>query len=227
LRHARDLPVPGGLPGASPGPHRLLPLGTRATPRRWRRQRRRPGADAGADRRRGHGRCGRGRRGEAARGRRDSRPARMSAPARDDPRAGIRPLALGALLLTLAGCTVGPNYARPGATVPDAYRGTTAGEATTLGATALGEQKWWEVFQDEQLRQLIAAALQQNWDVRVAAARVLQAQAQLGVTRADQFPSVTGGAQAERQRAAQAPFGPGVSFPAFQTSLYEAPLALA
>jgi len=151
----------------------------------------------------------------------------MSAPARDDPRARVRLPALGALVLSLAGCAVGPNYTRPGAAVPDAYRGTPAGDATTGGAAALGEQKWWEVFQDEQLRQLIAAALQQNWDVRVAATRVLQAQAQLGVTRADQFPSVTGGAQAERQRAAQAPFGPGVSFPAFQTSLYEATLSLA
>ena len=60
----------------------------------------------------------------------------MSAPARDDPRARVRLPALAALALGLAGCTVGPNYARPAATVPDAYRGTTAGEATTLGATA-------------------------------------------------------------------------------------------
>src|SRR5207244_12370454 len=62
--------------------------------------------------------------------------------------------------------------------VPDAYRGTPAGDATTGGAAALGEQKWWEVFQDEQLRQLIAAALQQNWDARIAATRVFQARAQ-------------------------------------------------
>jgi outer membrane protein, multidrug efflux system len=151
----------------------------------------------------------------------------MSAPARDDHRARVRPRGLGALVLILAGCTVGPNYTRPGAAVPDAYRGTTAGDATTDGATALGEQKWWEVFQDEQLRQLIATALQQNWDVRVAAARVLQAQAQLGVTRADQFPSLTAGAQAERQRVAQAPVAPGVSFPSFETNLFETSLSLA
>ena len=151
----------------------------------------------------------------------------MSAPARDVPRARVGPRGLGALVLLLAGCTVGPNYTRPGAAVPDAYRGTTAGDATTGGATALGEQKWWEVFQDEQLRQLIATALQQNWDVRVAAARVLQAQAQLGVTRADQFPSLTGGAQVQRQRVAQAPVAPGVSFPSFETNLFETSLSLA
>jgi outer membrane protein, multidrug efflux system len=151
----------------------------------------------------------------------------MSAPARDDHRARVRPRGLGALVLILAGCTVGPNYTRPGAAVPDAYRGTTAGDATTGGATALGEQKWWEVFQDGQLRQLIATALQQNWDVRVAAARVLQAQAQLGVARADQFPSLTGGAQVQRQRVAQAPVAPGVSFPSFETNLFDTSLSLA
>jgi multidrug efflux system outer membrane protein len=151
----------------------------------------------------------------------------MSAPARDVPRARVGPRGLGALVLLLAGCTVGPNYTRPGAAVPDAYRGTTAGDASPGGATALGEQKWWEVFQDEQLRQLIATALQQNWDVRVAAARVLQAQAQLGVTRADQFPSLTGGAQVQRQRVAQAPVAPGVSFPSFETNLFETSLSLA
>ena len=152
----------------------------------------------------------------------------MSAPTRGHPRARVRPRALGALVLSLAGCTVGPNYARPGAAVPDAYRGTPAGDATTGGAAALGEQKWWEVFQDEQLRQLIAAALQQNWDARIAAARVLQAQAQLGVTRADQFPRLTGAAQAARQRTAQSPGGPGgLSFSAFESSLLEGSLSLA
>ena len=52
----------------------------------------------------------------------------MSAPARDDPRARVRLPALGALVLSLAGCAVGPNYTRPGAAVPDAYRGTPAGD---------------------------------------------------------------------------------------------------
>jgi len=142
-------------------------------------------------------------------------------------RALVRPLVVGAMVTSLAGCTVGPNYTRPSASVPDAYRGRTADEAITPGTTSLGTQKWWEVFQDEQLQQLIGTALRQSYDVRIAAARILQAQAQLGITRADQFPSITGAAQAARQRTAQAPAGAGVSFPAFESSVLEGSLSLA
>jgi multidrug efflux system outer membrane protein len=49
------------------------------------------------------------------------------------------------------------------------------------------------VFQDPQLQQLMRTALQQNYDVRIAATRILQAQAVLGMTRADQLPTVTAG----------------------------------
>ena len=50
------------------------------------------------------------------------------------------------------------------------------------------------VFQDEELQKLIRTALEQNYDVRIAATRILQAQAQVGITRADQFPQVNGSA---------------------------------
>src|SRR6267143_6883409 len=91
-------------------------------------------------------------------------------------------------------CTVGPNYKRPTATVPGSYRGTTSDEAAQAQLAALGDQKWWDIFQDEQLRTLIRNALTQNYDSRIAASRVLEAQAQLGITRADQFPSLSAGA---------------------------------
>jgi outer membrane protein, multidrug efflux system len=107
-------------------------------------------------------------------------------------------------LFLLAGCTVGPNYKRPAATVPTNYRGENAeaqaAQPTTVPASTnanaslgLGDEKWWEVFQDQELQQLIRTALNNNYDVRIAATRVLQARAQLGITRADQFPTVTGG----------------------------------
>jgi multidrug efflux system outer membrane protein len=57
----------------------------------------------------------------------------------------------------------------------------------------LGEEKWWDVFEDKELQSLIRTALKNNYDVRIAAARVLEAQAQLGITRADQFPSLSAG----------------------------------
>jgi multidrug efflux system outer membrane protein len=105
-------------------------------------------------------------------------------------------------LLLLAGCTVGPKYQRPAVTTPDAYRGL-APDADKQSAASLGDEKWWTVFQDDQLQALIRTALTENYDVRIAAARVLQAQAALGITRADQFPAIAGGAAANNQRIPQ------------------------
>jgi outer membrane protein, multidrug efflux system len=100
------------------------------------------------------------------------------------------PLVFCAIGLFLAGCAIGPNYKRPSVDVPAAYHGTTEEEAAKPAPVSLGNQKWWDVFQDTQLQQLIRTALQKNYDARIAAARVLEAQAQVGITRADQFPTV-------------------------------------
>jgi multidrug efflux system outer membrane protein len=119
---------------------------------------------------------------------------------------------LSALIL-FAGCAVGPNYKKPVASVPATYRGLTPEESARTLATSIGDQKWWDIFQDEQLRSLIRTALQQNYDLRIAASRVLQAQAQLGITRADQFPSVGTGAGISDNRSAKSKF-----LPAFEES---------
>lgn len=95
--------------------------------------------------------------------------------------------------LVLTGCAVGPNYKRPSVDVPATYRGTMDVDAAKASTASLGDQKWWDVFQDPQLQQLVRTALQQNYDVRIAAAHVLEAQAQVGITRADQFPNVYAG----------------------------------
>jgi multidrug efflux system outer membrane protein len=113
-----------------------------------------------------------------------------------------RSLAASVLLLSLCACKVGPNYSRPAVTLPDQYRGL-APEATTPTqppAEAFGEMKWWAVFQDKALEDLIREALTNNYDMRIAASRVVQAQASLGVTRADQFPSVSGSGSIEQVR---------------------------
>ncbi len=60
--------------------------------------------------------------------------------------------------LLLSGCTVGPNYKRPTVAVPGSYRGTIPDEAAQTQLTARGDQKWWGIFQDEQLRTLIHTA---------------------------------------------------------------------
>jgi hypothetical protein len=103
---------------------------------------------------------------------------------------------LAILLLSVAvwaGCAVGPNYKRPTVDVPVTYRGAISEEPAISeqgvksptqkqNTASLGDEKWWDVFQDDELRNLIRTALKNNYDVRIAAARVLEAQAQLGVT---------------------------------------------
>jgi multidrug efflux system outer membrane protein len=123
------------------------------------------------------------------------------------------------VVLLTAGCAVGPNYKRPNISAPDAYRGAMPQEAAQPAAESLGDQKWWEVFQDEELQKLIRTALQQNYDVQIAATRILQAQAQLGITRADQFPSIAAGASAIDQRSPQQKVIPAFTSSANQVSL--------
>jgi len=113
----------------------------------------------------------------------------------------MRELAPVALVFLFTGCTVGPRYQRPALNTPAAYRGENPGQSTTNpSAESIGNEKWSEVFQDPVLQQLIRTALQQNYDVQIAATRVLQAQAQLGITRANQFPMAGIGAQAFSER---------------------------
>jgi multidrug efflux system outer membrane protein len=102
------------------------------------------------------------------------------------------------------------------------YRGTTSQDAAQPTTESLGEQKWWEVFQDQQLQEMIHTALQHNYDVRIAATRILEAQAQLGITRADQLPTINGGAQAVNQRNPRTKF-----FPPYETSANQVDLSLA
>lgn len=110
----------------------------------------------------------------------------------------MRPLAVCLFAILLAGCTLGPNYQRPAIEAPAAYRGEISGEA--ISAASLGNEKWWEIFQDPVLQQLIRTALEQNFDLKIAATRVLQAQGQLVITRANQFPMVSAGASAFTER---------------------------
>jgi len=110
-----------------------------------------------------------------------------------------------ALALAASACTVGPNYKRPVAQLPEAYRAAAPTGALAADQPSLGAQKWWEVFHDEQLQELIRTALRQNFDVRIAAARVAEARAQLRITRADQFPQLDGSALADRERVSASP----------------------
>jgi multidrug efflux system outer membrane protein len=106
-------------------------------------------------------------------------------------------------IFSTAACTVGPDYKRPLTTIPVGYRGAAPAGSSQANVTSLGDDKWWDVFQDDQLRSLMTTAVRQSFDVRIAAARVLQAQAQAGIVRADQFPTVQAGAGSARDRQAE------------------------
>ncbi len=107
----------------------------------------------------------------------------------------FRNLSALALIAVLAGCKVGPNYKRPTVNTPASYRGALAPDiAPATNATPLGAQKWDTVFTDPVLQQLITDALKNNYDVKIAADRVLEQQAQVGITRAAQYPTLNLGA---------------------------------
>ena len=102
-----------------------------------------------------------------------------------------RLLALMLLPLTLAACTLAPEYVRPDAPVPAAWP---AGPAYRDGAAqpspAVAEIPWQEYFADPQLRQVIGLALENNRDLRVAALNIERSRAQYRIRRADLFPQV-------------------------------------
>ena len=108
---------------------------------------------------------------------------------------------LPVVIVALAGCTVGPNYKRPAVNVPTDYRAAMPNQAANL--PSFGNEKWWDVYQDPELTRQIHTALRQNYDLRIAATRVLEAQAQLGIVRANQFPSASVGADIFSQQNAK------------------------
>ncbi len=106
----------------------------------------------------------------------------------------MRRLACAAIAALLAGCTLGPDYARPPVEAPAAFRFEPAAAADTANTA------WWQLYGDPVLDQLIATALANNLNVKVAAANVEQALAVITQTRSALFPQVGYGATGERSR---------------------------
>lgn len=98
----------------------------------------------------------------------------------------------------LTACTPGPVYKRPAVNVPQSYRAPAGVNTTPTNAAAstasLGAEQWATVFHDPVLQGLIREALKNNYDLKIAAQRILEAQDQLGITRAQEFPVVNGAA---------------------------------
>jgi multidrug efflux system outer membrane protein len=107
------------------------------------------------------------------------------------------------LLISLLAGSVGAQkkYERPPIKAPDAFRGDDG--ASRAGQNSVGDLKWFEVFQDEELQKLIRTAMTQNYDLRAAVARVNTERANVGLARSDQFPQIEAGADLTTARASK------------------------
>jgi multidrug efflux system outer membrane protein len=101
--------------------------------------------------------------------------------------------------VVLASCTLGRDYSRPAIETPATYRSA----APQTSAASLADVQWFDLFRDDTLTQLVKGALQENFEVRIAAQRVLQARAAYGITRGSQFPSVDVSAGVTAARSSQ------------------------
>jgi outer membrane protein TolC len=107
-----------------------------------------------------------------------------------------RPRVLVTVILAsslISGCMVGPNYHRPVVQTPTAYRDLSENPQAQAQAASYADLRWWQVFQDPQLQELIRTALKQNYDLQLATERIIAARAQLAITRSSLFPQVQGG----------------------------------
>lgn len=104
-------------------------------------------------------------------------------------------VAVSVCIVTMGGCTLGPEYERPVLPDVDGFR---MQPVVTDEEASLADLGWWELFHDEHLQSLIRRALTENKDLRMAASRVQESRARLSATRADQFPQVTGNTSVQR-----------------------------
>ncbi len=93
----------------------------------------------------------------------------------------------------LAGCNVGPKYKRPDYATPPALRGADEAAVTGDAKNSLGDEQWSAVYQEPELQELIRKALANNYDVRIAAQHILEQEAQVKITRSQEFPTLSVG----------------------------------
>ncbi len=111
-----------------------------------------------------------------------------------------RKLLLLGLTVCLCGCVPREVYKRPAAPVPAAWPKSASGQAVAADAREAANVKWQEFFTDKQLQSVIELALANNRDLRMAALNVEKVQALYRIQRAQQFPTVAAGINAEGYR---------------------------
>jgi multidrug efflux system outer membrane protein len=98
------------------------------------------------------------------------------------------------IALALSGCMVGPDYEKPEVDTPAEWRYQVTDAADTVNTA------WWQQFDDPVLDQLVEDALDNNKDVRIAAARVEEFAARVDITRSGLFPQFGYGGSADRSK---------------------------
>ena len=125
------------------------------------------------------------------------------------------------MLLTLAGCMVGPNYKTPTIELPPHW--SNLGEQGTADGTRIDLSQWWRSFDDPLLNEVIAQALSSNLDEKIALSRVREERASLVISRAGLFPTLDLDGSYTRQRySANTPFGEFPQVLPREENIYEA-----
>src|SRR5580658_4591088 len=104
------------------------------------------------------------------------------------------------LVMGLAGCALGPDYHRPALVVPQQYRDVAPTESSGNTSTSNGDDGWWQTYSDPNLQALIDRALKNNYDVKIAVARIDEARAQLGSTQLYYLPQISVAGSAARNQ---------------------------
>ena len=104
---------------------------------------------------------------------------------------GLLRLSFLAATVGLAGCNVGPKYVRPNVTAPPAFRGADDTAIASDAQNSFGDEQWAAVYREPELQELIRKALANNYDLRIAAQRILEQQAQVRIAHSQEFPSVS------------------------------------
>src|SRR6266513_3800324 len=100
---------------------------------------------------------------------------------------GAWSLVLGAFAMVfLDGCAIGPNYKRPAIDSPGNFRNA----SDTVSTESIANRPWWDVYKDDTLNGLIETALTNNYDLRIAVARMEQARAIAMQTRSQFLPQI-------------------------------------
>lgn len=111
-------------------------------------------------------------------------------------------------VLLLGSCMLAPKYEHAPGEVPRDYRFQAVDGQPQPELATLADLSWWEIFDDPALQGLIRTALAQNYDVRLAAARVAEARAAVGVSRSLWLPQVDGTALYRREKLSRTSVNP-------------------